>query len=399
MLNRLIDKRHIVYGSSIVFSRGLEYLVLFFAAYYFSKEDYGGLEYYKKIIEVGSSIIAFGFPALIMSYTKSKESKAHFFLLAILFVIGLGVLLGLFFAFTPWLFLVVPFMFYALFFTGGITHSYLLVQYGSNTASYFKIIVSLFFYTIVFCSIYFYGVTDKAFVYVNYILVLPLMIYAMLQFNNEQIVVTKLKKYWKLFKGLLLSSFSLVVSNFANMMFLYTDIFVIKLLSKNADVDIANYSFSLNIAALILLIPMTLVQVDIEKLKTNRAYVAILNKKILLLTVIITVILLLFFVGLTHRLFVEYKEVFFLFLIILLAKSVQSFSPLYGAMLVIQKNFKKIFYINFITLLFNLIFSYLFFEWLALYGVAFASLSSLILRQLLLYQSYKKNLTIKSLEF
>ena len=36
------------------------------------------LEFYKKIIEVGANVLAFGFPALILSYTKSKESKIYY---------------------------------------------------------------------------------------------------------------------------------------------------------------------------------------------------------------------------------------------------------------------------------------------------------------------------------
>ncbi|WP_339610480.1 oligosaccharide flippase family protein, partial [uncultured Planktosalinus sp.] len=340
-LKTLINKNYLIYGSSIVFSRGLEYLVLFFAAYYLTKEDYGELEFYKKVIEVGSSVLAFGFPALILSYTKSKDSKAHFFLLAILFVLGLGVLLGLFFSFTPWLFLVVPFVFYALFFTGGITHSYLLVQKGSDYASYYKSIVSVLFYLIIFISIYSFGVKGKAFVYVNYVLLPALLIYTFFQLKNQRFISYRIKKYWRLFKGLLLSSFTLVVSNFANLMFLYTDIFFIKLLSKNANVDIANYSFALNIAALLLLIPITLVQVDIEKLKNKQEYVSELNRKILKLTGLMVFMLLLLYTGLTQLMFLDYQETLLLFIIILFAKTVQAFSPLYGTMIVINKKFRR----------------------------------------------------------
>ena len=65
------------------------------------------------------------------------------------------------------------------------------------------------------------------------------------------------------------------------MMFLYTDILVIKVLSNNANLDIANYSFSLNISNVLVLIPLTLVQVDIEKLKNNYKYTSVLNKNAL----------------------------------------------------------------------------------------------------------------------
>ncbi len=391
MFKNLLNKNYILYGSSIVFSRGLEYVVLLFAAYYMTKSDYGELEFYKKVIEVGSSIFAFGFPALIMSYTRGNSSKNHFYLLSILFVVLLGMVATIFLAFTPWLFLVIPFVFYALFFTGGVTHSYFLVKAGSSYASLFKIVVSILFYAVVFCSIYFFEVKGKAFVYVNYILIVPFIVFIAFELRKEQIILYQLKKYWRLFKGLLLSSFTLVVSNFANLMFLYTDIFVIKLLSKNANVDIANYSFVLNIAALLLLIPMTLVQVDIEKLKTNRDYVIILNKKILKLAVLMMVTLFLFFLGLTYFLFIEYKDTVFLFLIILIAKFFQSLSPLYGTMLTVLKKFKLNLTINIGFLLLNIILSILLYNSIGLIGVALASLFSLLIRQRVLFYYFNKS--------
>jgi O-antigen/teichoic acid export membrane protein len=385
-----LNKKYIIYGSSIVFSRGLEYVVLFFAAYYMTKSDYGELEFYKKVIEVGSSLFAFGFPALILSYTRGKDSKVHFYLLSILFVVFLGVLATFFLAFTPWLFLVIPFVFYALFFTGGVTHSYFLVKAGSNYASIFKIVVSILFYVVVFCSIYFFEVKGKAFVYVNYVLILPLVIFIVFELKKQQIVLFQLKKYWRLFKGLLFSSFTLVVSNFANLMFLYTDIFVIKLLSKSANVDIANYSFALNISAMLLLIPMTLVQVDIEKLKGDRSYVAVLNKKIVRLTFVATLVLILFFLALTEFILLDYSDVFYLFLIILTAKVVQAFSPLYGTMIVVEKKFNKNLLINLFTLLGNVILSMPLFYVMGIYGIALASLIMLSIRQLFLFRVYNK---------
>jgi O-antigen/teichoic acid export membrane protein len=391
MLKTVLNKNYLIYGSSIVFSRGLEYVVLFFAAYYLTKEDYGELEFYKKVIEVGSSVLAFGFPALILSYTKSKNSKAHFFLLAILFVLGLGLLLGLFFSFTPWLFLVVPFVFYALFFTGGITHSYLLVQKGSDYASYYKSIVSVLFYLIIFISIYSFGVKGKAFVYVNYVLLPALLIYTFFQLKKQRFISYRIKKYWRLFKGLLLSSFSLVVSNFANLMFLYTDIFIIKLLSKNANVDIANYSFALNIAVILMLIPLTLVQVDIEKLKINKNYAVSLNKKITLLLIPTAFALFVCFFLLTHFLLPQYKETLYLFLIILFAKLIQSLSPLYGTSLTILKKFKLNLTINIAFLILNVILSVIFYYTMDIYGVALASLASLFLRQRTLVYYFNKS--------
>lgn len=388
MLRTLLHKNYLIYGSSILFSRGLEYAVLFFAAHYLSKNNYGELEYYKKVIEVGSSVFAFGFPALILSYTKSKDSKNYFFLLGILFVLFVAAVSAIFFSFFSWFFLIVPFVFYAIFFTGGIAQSYFLVSHGSSYASYYKIIISILFYGLVFISIYYFDVTAYAYVYVNYLLLPLSLIHVAVLFYRERIEWNKIKRYWKLFKKLLLSSFTLVVSNFANMMFLYTDIFIIKLLSDNANIDIANYSFALNIGNMLMLIPLTLVQVDIEKLKNDFGYVRELNKKIIILVIIASAILVLLFYGITNYYITDYKNIFLLFTIILGAKVVQSFSPIYGSMLIIFKKYNTNLYINLITLLMNIILSYLLYHTFSLYGIASASVISLIIRQVLLYNSY-----------
>ena len=45
-------RSYIFYATSIIISRGLEYFVLFYSALYLSKDTYGELEFYKKIIEL-----------------------------------------------------------------------------------------------------------------------------------------------------------------------------------------------------------------------------------------------------------------------------------------------------------------------------------------------------------
>ncbi|MAN59559.1 MAG: hypothetical protein CMC08_06955, partial [Flavobacteriaceae bacterium] len=204
----LLNKNYIIYGSSILFSRGLEYLVLFYAAYSLTKPDYGELEFYKRVIEVGASLIAFGFPALLMSYTRSKASKINFLVLSLLVVFLISLVVALVLAPTPWIILVVPFIFYAVFFTGGISHSYFLVKEGSNYASIFKGATALLFYLIVFISIYYYDVSGYAFVYVNYLLFPILAFFLYWKLAREHIEILQLKRYWSLFKKLLGSSFS-----------------------------------------------------------------------------------------------------------------------------------------------------------------------------------------------
>lgn len=394
MIKSLLHKNYLIYGSSILLSRGLEYAVLFFAAHHLSKYDYGELEYYKKVIEVGSSVFAFGFPALILSYTKSRESKNYFFLLGILFVLFIAAIAAIFFSYFNWLFFIVPFVFYAIFFTGGISQSYFLVSQGSRYASYYKIIISILFYGVVFISIYYFDIAAYAYIYVNYILLPISFIHVATLFYREKILWQKVKRYWMLFKKLLLSSFTLVISNFANLTFLYTDVFVIKLLSENPNVDIANYSFALNIANMLLLIPLTFVQVDIEKLKLMPSYLKELNRKILMLVLAASAFLLGFYFILVISFFTDYKNTITVFVVILFAKIFHSLSSLFGTNLIIMKKFKENLYINIAMLLLNIILSYLLYFQFNLIGVAMASLLCLIIRYYLLIKMNKKSMRV-----
>lgn len=388
MFKNLLHKRYLIYGSSIIFSRGLEYVILFFAAHYLVKSEYGELEYYKKIIEVGSSVFAFGFPALITSYTRGDANKKSFFFLSVLFVLFLAVLSSVILGFFNVLFLIIPFVFYAIFFNGGILPAFLLVYKGSNAASYYKSIVSVLFYSIIFVSIYYFDASSFAYVHVNYVLIPFATMYLLFLLFKYQIILREMKKYWRLFNKLLASSFTLVVSNFANLMFLYTDIFIIKLLSNDANVDIANYSFALNFSNMLMLIPLTLVQVDIEKLKLKKSYVSELNRRLVIYVLFATLFILLFFVVATNYFFTDYQDILLLFLILLSAKFVQSFSPLYGSMLIINKMFKENLIINLLTLLMNIILSYILFDYFQLIGVAVSSVIFLIIRQVILVKVY-----------
>lgn len=390
MLKNFLTKNYIYYGSSIVISRGLEYVVLLFAASYLTKTEYGDLEYYKKIIEVGSSILAFGFPTLILSYTRSKSSKDYFYFLSILFIAFSGIIVSIFLGIFNSLFLLVPLLFYALYFTGSVSQTYVLVSKGSTAASIYKIVISLLFYGIIFCSIYYFDVTSFAYVHVNYILFPVLLIYSFIILREKKIIWKKAKRYWKLFKKLLYGSFTLVVSDFANMMFLYTDIFIIKLFSSQASIDIANYSFALNIGSVILLVPMTLVQVDIEKLKRNFGYVKTLRNKLVALIILAGLGSLALFYVITEYFIVDYKEVMSLFLIILLAKLIQGFTPLYGTMMAVMKKFNVNLIINFVALAINIGLSYLLYQYLDLYGIAVGSVISIAIRQGLFYYYFKK---------
>ncbi|MFA7448007.1 MAG: oligosaccharide flippase family protein [Weeksellaceae bacterium] len=385
MLKSLFQKNYIFYGGSIVISRGLEYFVLFFAAGYLTKESYGELEFYKKIIEVGSNVLAFGFPALILSYTKSKESKVYFYILSIAFVLLLMAVLSLAGFYQPILFLLIISMaFYGLFFTGGIAQSYQIVHLGSNYASLYKIVISILFYGAVFGLIYFFQVKGEAYLYPSLILLPLVLIYSYFDLRKTNVNFSKLRKYWRLFRKLLLSSFTLVVSNFANLMFLYTDIFVIKLLSEQANSEIADFSFALNVASVLLLISMTLIQVDIEKLKKNFRFIFNLNKKILTLTVFTSAILIFGYYILINTIYTSFNETFILFLIILIGKVFLTLSNLYGTNLIILKKFKLNLNINLIFLSLNIASCYFGYKLFGLIGIALSSALMLALRYVVL---------------
>ena len=395
MLKSLFNKNYIFYGGSIVVSRGLEYFILFFAAGYLAKEDYGQLEFYKRFIELGSNVMAFGFPALILSYTKSKESKIYFYLLSIIFVLCLLILLSPIFIYDiKWFFLLISMAFYGLFFTGGIAQSYQIVHLGSNYASLYKIIVSILFYGLVFWLIYFLQVEGEAYIYPSLILLPVVLIYTYFDLKKSDIKFSRLRKYWKLFKKLLFSSFTLVVSNFANYMFLYTDIFIIKIISSNANTEIADFSFALNVASILLLISMTMIQVDIEKLKKNSAYFKILNKKILISTILLSLVLIMGYFILINNFYLKYNNTFLLFIIILIGKIFSSQANLYGTYLVILKKFKLNLNVNLIFLALNIIACWLGYLLLGLIGLGIASAIMLILRCLTFYYFNKKYINL-----
>lgn len=382
MLKTLLHKNYLIYGSSILASRGLEYFVLFFAAHHLTKNDYGELEYYKKLIEVVSSILAFGFPILILSYTRSRESKIYFYLLSILFVTGLSVAsIAIGFVYEEWLFLLPALMFFALFFSGGIVQSYQLVQNGSNYASIYKTCVAFLFYITLFVLIYYFDVKGKAFIYPSYILLPIALIFSFLDLSRIKLEITKTKKYWKLFKRLLGSSFTLVISNFSAMMFLYIDILVIKLLSKSPNTEIADFSFALNMASILLLVATTLVQVDVEKLKIIPGYLSVLNKKIIVLTFILAFFLIVTYYFLINSVyFIDYQETFLLFILILIGKIFASFSNLFGTSLAILKKFTTNLYINIIMLALNLVVCSVIYLYYGLIGIALSGAIMLAVR-------------------
>lgn len=383
--------KYFFYASSIIVSRGLEYFVLFYAALYLSKDAYGELEFYKKVIELLAVVLAFGLPSLLLTYTKSKNSKVYLNALAHFFIAFMALVVFPILWIFNYQFLIIPILFHAIFFNNGVMSVFFITQLGSNKASIYKTVTSFLFYTGVFLLLLFNPEPQKAFVVVNYYLIGIGALFSIIIFRKYQIKRSLLKGYFKLFKNLLISSLSLVVSNFANVMFLYTDIMILKLISNTPNVEIANYSFALNITNMIILIPMTLVQVDIEKFKKeSHGWLQLYRKKIFIYTSAFSMLIMLGYFVLINTFYEAYKDTIILFLILFVGKIIQSNSVFLGTQVLIKKYFTENLKINLITVTFNVIASYLFYLKFGLLGIAFISVLSLAMRYMALMFYYKK---------
>ncbi|MBO6605392.1 oligosaccharide flippase family protein [Psychroserpens sp.] len=385
-----LNKNYLLYGGSILISRGAEYLVLLIAAGLITKDSYGQLEFYKKIIEVLSILVAFGFPPLILSYTRSQHSKKYFFVLALGFISIFSALFALILIPFELSFLAIPLLFYAVFFTNGIFPVFHLVHDGSQKASLYKMLVSVIFYGVIL-GLYYFGYYEYSFVIVNYILLPVGFIYTILVIRKLHISQRKLVKYWKLLKRLLLSSFTLVLSNFANIMFMYSDIFVITLLSTQVNKEIADYSFPLNIANALLIIPFTLVQVDIEKIKNSEAASRLTMQKIIKLTLLGAVCIVAIYLLLINTAYAKYDNTLNIFYLIIIAKIFQSLAVLLGTKIMIYKLFRINLMITSSIMVTNFVISYLIYPHYGLIGIAAASIFSLFLRYLLLVIANRKH--------
>ena len=384
------NKKYYLYAGSIIVARGLEYVVLLFSAYYLSKDVYGQLEFYKKIIELLAVGAAFGFPSLLLTYTKSNDSKVYFSTLSIGFILFLGLISAPILWLVDYQFLFIPLIFHSIFFNNGVLPVFCLTFYGSKMASYYKAIISIFFYLGVFLLVIFSSSPEKAFITVNYFLLAVGVIFLSILNKRINYEFNVLRRYYKLFIRLLTSSLSLVLSNFVNIMFLYTDILILKLISNSANSDIANYSFTLNIANMLILIPFTFLQVDIESIKRYKG-LKLKVKRIFKLVLLLASFLVIIYYGLISVFFQDFSDTMLLFIIILSSKIIQANTVFYGALVLIEKMFKMNLAINISILLLNIFLSYYLFQNYGLNGVAIASLISLATRFVLLSRLTKRS--------
>ena len=120
-------------------------------------------------------------------------------------------------------------------------------------------------------------------------------------------------------------------------MFLYTDIMILKLISTTPNTDIANYSFALNIANMLILIPLVLVQVDIEKIKMLKN-IRFKKFRIFKLVLIFSIFIIMFYSILVNTFYVNFNDTLILFLIIIIAKQSQANSVIHGAILLVKRS-------------------------------------------------------------
>ena len=388
-------KTYIIYASSIFFGKGLEYVAILIIAYCLTKSQYGEFEFYKKTIELFSVFIAFGTPGLILTYTKSKASKVNFYSISIVVAFGLGLVSLLFLSFLKYALLVIPVLYYATFhYSNSIIQSYNLVQKGSVFASKYKYIFSILFNGLLLLTVYLVEEKEKSLIYVSYPLITIGIIYFLYDIKKEYHRGSFIffKKYYRVFRRQIFNSFTLVLSAISNTAFMVTDIYVLKFFSEELTKNqmIADYSMILNISNILLLVPLTLTNVDIESYKKRFDNFEISLKKNIKFSIYTIILLAIFYLFLINSFLIDYKNTIVLFFVILFAKYFQSIAIPYGVFLATRRLYLYNLYINLIALVINIVLSIVLLAKFGIMGVAYASIISLIVRFLLLKQKYVK---------
>ncbi|RFN59165.1 oligosaccharide flippase family protein [Marixanthomonas ophiurae] len=381
---------YLLYGSSIVFGRGLEYLWFFIISYYATKQQYGEFELYKKIIEFFAIFASLGFPALILTYTRTKQEKQDFFItgvfLSLCITIFAALILILFNA--NYLFLIVPILFFAIFhYSNSIYQAYNLVEKGSKYASYYKSLVSILF--TVSILLFFFTIEEKEFsiIYCTYPLFIIGIIYLIKDFSIKA-VITSFKKTKAILKSQFYNGSVLFLTTLVNTSFLVTDVFIINYYSGSSEGKLADYNFPLMIANMLLIVSMTLTNVDIEKYKQKHSYFKSSLRKNTLFTFLGAILLFIFYFLLTKFIYTEYENTLVVFIVILAAKVIQSLTIPYGVYLATKAVYTYVLIVLIVALLFNICFSFFLYPKYGLIGIAAVSLLGLLIRYLLYLKKY-----------
>ncbi len=278
----MLKKKYVLYGLSILFSRGIEYLVILFLAKYLNTSEFGEFEYYKRWIELGAVFLSFGFPVLIQTYTKTNIEKDDFLIIGFAIVLSLSLALVIPLSWMGLIWLVPALFFYAFFYHGGsILQSYHIVRKTPSFITKYKISIAVAISILtVFFALY---SSNKSFslVYALSFMLVPCLIYFVILLKGKlhfKHLLAKLKEYEKVFEKMIF----VVLESVFNIAFLFSDVILVEYYSNSLTSFevVANYSFPLTISSSLMMISMSIVQMDIEELKTNQGYIKTLSKKL-----------------------------------------------------------------------------------------------------------------------
>jgi O-antigen/teichoic acid export membrane protein len=163
---------------------------------------------------------------------------------------------------------------------------------------------------------------------------------------------------------------------------MYSDVLLVKTLSP-PEVEtglLGQYGFCLTVANMVLLLPTSIVQVDLEKMKQKGFQigpVVFKSHKLLLLSTIFVGVA---YLSLVNFVFQDYKETSIVFFIILIGKYFQGASMPLGTLNLIAKKYGRNLYINIIVLVLNVVISALVYSDYGLIGIATTSATLLVIR-------------------
>jgi len=385
----MLKLKYIWYGFSILLSRGIEYVVILFLAKTLSVTEYGEFEYYKRWVELGSVLLSFGFPVLIQTYTNTNTQKDYFLMLGLLFSGLTSALLVYPLHYFNVLFLLPSLFFYSCFYHGGsILQSYQIVRFSATYVSTYKIIVAL---VLSLLTLFFSGFILRkglSLIYASSVLVIPGIIYFLyVKFKDFELkdFKFKLNELWSILNSMLY----VILESAFNIAFIYTDVLLLEYLVSDKKI-VASYSFPLTISGTLMVVAMSIVQMDIEELKNNHHYISKLAKKVDFLLVIAILSLAVIYYLMINNFWYNYQDTFLLFVVFLVYRFFHCSSQTHNMLCLIKGMYKEVFYLSIITFIGNIILAYVLFQYLGVYGIAISTLVFMFFRFYRM-RSYVKN--------
>lgn len=382
----IFKNRYLTYAVSIIFGRGSEYLIFFLAVFFLTKEHYGIFDFYKRIIELGALVITLGGTTFLMTYPRESSSKTAFLLITSFVTLIMGLICVPIFFYFNYLHLLAPTLGLAFFsYTNSLTHTYILVKYGSTKGAFYKTGVA-FILLLLAGFLLWWSRSAMSLVYaidVLFGLGLFYLIKESVTYFKETSFV-QFKRYFKLYSRVFVNSLIILVNTVVGFAFMYSDVLLVKALSP-ANIEtglLAQYGFCLTLANMVLLLPTSMVQVDIEKMKGKGFLIkpiVIKSHKFLVLSLVGVG---LFYFGLIALVFPEYASTWPVFLVILIGKYFQGASMSLGTLNLIQKKYNRNLAINIVVLVLNVAISAMIYSEYGLLGIAITSSTLLLIRYL-----------------